>query len=58
VAHKIFLVAINHMLSHRVCYNELGDLYLDKLNEHNLTRNLVHRLERLGYTVTLQQNAA
>jgi transposase len=57
VAHKI-LVAIYHMLSHRVCYNELGDLYLDKLNKHHLTRNLVHRLERLGYTVTLQHKAA
>jgi transposase len=57
VAHKI-LVATYHILSHQVCYNELGDLYLDKLNRHTLTRNLVHRLERLGYTVTLQQNAA
>jgi len=57
VAHKI-LVAIYHMLSHRVCYNELGDLYLDKLNKHHLTRNLVHRLERLGYTVKLEQKAA
>jgi hypothetical protein len=57
VAHKI-LVAIYHMFSHRVCYNELGDLYLDKLNKHHLTRNLVHRLERLGYTVTLDQKAA
>ena len=57
VAHKI-LVAIYHMLSHQVCYNELGDLYLDKLNKHSLTRNLVHRLERLGYTVTLEQKAA
>jgi len=57
VAHKI-LVAIYHMLSHRVCYNELGDLYLDKLNKHHLTRNLVHRLEHLGYTVTLEQKAA
>ena len=57
VAHKI-LVAIYHMLSHKVCYNELGDLYLDKLNKHSLTRNLVHRLERLGYTVTLQQKPA
>ena len=56
VAHKI-LVAIYHMLSHQVCYNELGDLYLDKLNRHTLTRNLVHRLERLGYTVTLEQKA-
>jgi transposase len=57
VAHKI-LVAIYHMLSHQVCYNELGDLYLDKLNKHTLTRNLVHRLERLGYAVTLEQKAA
>jgi transposase len=57
IGHKI-LVAIYHMLSHRVCYNELGDLYLDKLNKHHLTRNLVHRLERLGYTVTLEQKAA
>ena len=57
VAHKI-LVAIYHMLSHRVCYNELGDLYLDKLNKHHLTRNLVHRLEHLGYTVKLEQKAA
>lgn len=51
VAHKI-LVAIYHMLSHRVCYNELGDLYLDKLNKHHLTRNLVHRLERLPVPIT------
>jgi transposase len=57
VAHKI-LVAIYHMFSHRVCYNDLGDLYLDKLNKHHLTRNLVRRLERLGYTVTLSEIAA
>jgi hypothetical protein len=33
---------------------------LDKLNKQHLTRNLVHRLERLGYTVALtpQQKAA
>jgi transposase len=57
VAHKI-LVASYHMFSHRVCYNELGDLYLDELNKHHLTRNLLHRLERLAYTVTLEQKAA
>jgi transposase len=57
VAHRI-LVAIYHISSHRVCYDDLGDLYLDKLNKHHLTRNLVHRLERLGYTVTLEQKAA
>jgi len=57
VAHKI-LVAIYHMFSHRVCYNDLGDLYLDKLNKHHLTRNLVHRLERLGYAVKLELETA
>jgi transposase len=57
LAHKI-LVAIYHMLSHQVCYNELGDAYLDKRNKHQLTRNLIHRLERLGYKVTLDQKAA
>ena len=59
IAHKI-LVAIYHMLSQQVSYNDLGDLYLDKLNKNHLTRNLVHRLERLGYQVslTLQEKAA
>ena len=59
IAHKI-LGAVYHMLSQQVSYNDLGDLYLDKLNKHHLTRNLVHRLERLGYTVTLsfQEKAA
>ena len=36
VGHKI-LVAIYHMLSHQVCYNELGDVYLDHLNKHHVT---------------------
>jgi hypothetical protein len=46
------------VLSHQVCYAELGDLYLDKLNKHSLTRTLVHRLERLGYNAMLEQKAA
>lgn len=59
IAHKI-LVSIYHMLSQGTAYNDLGDLYLDKLNNHQVTRNLVHRLERLGYAVTLtpKQSAA
>jgi len=56
-AHKI-LVALYHMLSRNVSYNDLGDLYLDKLNKQHLTRNLVRRLERLGFLVTLQQAPA
>jgi hypothetical protein len=57
VAHKI-LVAIYHMFSHQVCYHESGDLYLDKLTQHQVTRNLVRRLQRLGYSVTLEKKAA
>jgi len=57
ISHKI-LVAAYHMLSEQVSYNDLGDLYLDKLNKTHLTRNLVHRLERLGYRVTLEELAA
>jgi transposase len=57
IAHKI-LVAVFHMLSEQVSYNDLGDLYLDKLNKQHLTRNLVRRLERLGFRVTLEELAA
>jgi hypothetical protein len=47
IAHKI-LVAIYHMLSQQVSYNDLGDLYLDKLNKNHLTRNLVYRPGTFG----------
>ncbi len=58
VAHRI-LVAIYHMFSPRVCYNELGDFFLDRLNIYHLTSgNLVHRLEHLAHTVPLEQKAA
>jgi transposase len=56
LAHKI-LVAIYHMLSQQVPYNDLGDLYLDQLNKHRLAQSLMHRLHRLGYAVTLQPSA-
>jgi transposase len=52
IAHKI-LVSIYHMFCQQVAYHDLGDFYLDNLNKHLLTRTLVRRLERLGYTVTL-----
>jgi len=31
------LSSIYHMLSQQVSYNDLGDLYLDKLNKSHLT---------------------
>ena len=57
IAHKI-LVSIYHIFSQNVSYKDLGDLYLDNLNKHHLIRNLVRRLERLGYSVTLNSEAA
>ena len=57
IAHKI-LTAVYHMLANQRHYHELGELYLDKLNQQTITRHLVRRLERLGYTVTLEHAAA
>lgn len=57
IAHKI-LTAVYHMLAHQVPYHELGDLYLDKLNQQHVARHLVRRLERLGYKVTLEHSVA
>jgi transposase len=57
IAHKI-LTAVYHMLASQVPYHELGDLYLDKLNQQNVARHLIRRLERLGYKVTLEHSLA
>jgi transposase len=52
IAHKI-VVAAYHMLSTGSDYVDLGDAYLDRLNTTRVASNLVRRLERLGYGVTL-----
>lgn len=57
LAHKI-LIAVYHMLSKGVPYQELGEQYLDAVNKHQLSRSLVRRLERLGYNVILEPQAA
>jgi transposase len=53
VAHKI-LVAIYHVLAAETSYRELGANYLERLEPERLKRNLVCRLERLGYQVHLE----
>jgi transposase len=53
VAHKI-LVAIYHVLTSDTPYQELGADYLERLEPERLKRNLVRRLERLGYQVNLE----
>ena len=53
VAHKI-LTAAYHMLRDGVAYRDLGADYLDRVSATSVKRNLVKRLERLGYRVTLE----
>ena len=53
IARKI-LNAVYAMLSTGADYHDLGEAYLDKLDQKHTTRNLVRRLERLGYAVQLQ----
>jgi hypothetical protein len=45
-------------LSNETPYQELGADYLERLEPERLKRNLVRRLERLGYQVNLEPNRA
>lgn len=56
IAHKI-LIAAYHLLRDDVPYSDLGEQYLDRLDERRTTKTLVRRLERLGYTVELHKAA-
>ena len=51
------LVIIYHVLRRRVPYQELGGNYFDELDRQRVEHRLVRRLQRLGYTVTLQAAA-
>src|ERR1700730_14257258 len=57
IAHKI-LVAPYHMVATGTPYRELGDAYLDHIGRTRTVANLKRRLERLGYRVSLEPNAA
>ena len=46
------------MLARHVGYRELGEAYLDQLDQTRAAANLKRRLERLGYVVTLQSKQA
>ena len=52
VGHSL-LVIFYHMLQADMEYRDLGVEYLDRLEPERLRRDLVQRLERLGYQVTL-----
>jgi transposase len=57
VGHSI-LVIIWHLLHHECAYVDLGSTYFDERDHRLVQRRLVHRLEQLGYAVTLTRSAA
>jgi hypothetical protein len=48
------LVIVYHVLTRHVPYHELGGNYFDERERQAVEHRLVHRLEHLGYQVTLQ----
>jgi transposase len=53
VGHSV-LVALYYMLTRHEPYRELGAQYFDEHARDHVQRRLVHRLERLGFVVTLE----
>jgi hypothetical protein len=53
VAHSL-LTIVYHVLTDRVPFTDLGGDYFDHRDQQAVQRRLVHRLEALGYTVSLQ----
>jgi transposase len=56
VGHTILIIAY-HLLSNGTDYHDLGHRYFDERDRRTVERRLVHRLESLGYTVSLQPAA-
>ena len=52
------VVALWHMLKHRVPHHDLGADYFDRRNTERIRRHHVRRLEKLGYSVVLAETAA
>jgi len=57
VAHSL-LTIVYYVLERREPYHELGANYFDERDQTAVERRLVRRLEKLGYQVTLQPQAA
>ena len=56
VGHTILIIAY-HLLRDGTDYHDLGSRYFDERDRRAVERRLVHRLEGLGYKVSLQQAA-
>lgn len=57
VAHSILVIAY-HLLKNGTVYTDLGADYFERRNEHQVQKQLVKRLETLGYKVTIEPLAA
>jgi len=53
LAHSLLVIAY-HVLKRRVNFMDLGPTYFDEHNRMSVQRQLVRRLERLGYKVALE----
>lgn len=58
VAHSLLQVIYHLLNDPQLQYRELGGDYFDRLDPGRLQRHLVRRLEQLGYSVTLEAQAA
>jgi transposase len=57
LAHSLLVIAY-HVLKRRVNFADLGPAYFDERNRVSIQRQLVRRLERMGYKVALEPMAA
>ena len=57
IAHRM-LISAYQMISKRQDYAELGPAYLDGLNERRTLKNLIKRIEGLGFQVQIEKSAA
>ena len=57
VAHSILVIAY-HLLKNGTVYTDLGADYFEHRNEQQVQKQLVKRLEKLGYKVTIEPLAA
>jgi transposase len=57
VAHSILVIAY-HLLKNGTVYTDLGADYFEQRNEQQVQKQLVKRLEKLGYKVTIEPLAA
>lgn len=57
IGHKILVIAY-FLIKNQETYKELGETYLDSRNKARIIRHYQHRIEALGFSVSLTEKAA